>query len=826
MIRNASTSTFLLTIIVSIFFHLPAFAVSQPDLPTTSINVSTVDGMLSLDGKIQYLEDADALYSVDDILSGHYYGNYKTTSDTFNKGMTTSAFWFVQPFHNPSASQGIRRLLEISYPPLDNVDVYVISSSGTRELMQAGDNKPFNVRPKQDSSYLFPIHFTANEKKLVIIRVQSEGSVRVPIILWDPTYYEENNRKYLLIMGIYFGIMLLMVIYNFCIYISIKDISYLFYVCYISAHTILQSTLTGFGAEFIWPSLPWFNNQFLIFSILLTEVFALIFTANVLNTKNTTPYGHKIIQAFIALATLSLFATAALPYAASLKVVLILGMSMSTFGIFIGIRLAIQGYDTAKFFILAWFSFLLGALVYGATTAGLLPATTFTTNALIIGSTLEVIILSWTLADRLSRMQHDKIKMEKTAKLALQQVNDALIESHEIKDEFLATISHELRTPMNGIINSINHVKNEKDLTSQKPFIHSADRSASHMMLLIDSVLSYTELSSNEAIVERHPFQLQKVTQFLDEYFTPQCQDKHLTFMVEINEDVPSLVLGDQRKITQVLVSLIDNAIKFTECGYIRLAIDLDSLDKTNKKIKLTFKIEDTGIGIPKTLGSEIFERFSQADSSFHRGHGGLGIGLAIAKQTANLLDAELTYESIPSQGSIFTFTAEFEYTKTLTVPASKVSYKIEDLALGKTALVIEDNKVNQLVLKTTLKKLGFSVICAINGEDGINKLDENDIDIILMDCQMPIMNGFEATRNIRQLTNVKSLVPIIAVTANAMSKDRDRCLQSGMNDYMSKPVSLDELKDKLLKWLPLGKPMTTNTYTNEKSNVVNFGNK
>ncbi|MBV1920144.1 MAG: response regulator [Pseudomonadales bacterium] len=825
MIRNASTSTLLITIIIGIFFHLPAFAVSQPNLPTTSINVSTIDGILNLDGKIQYLEDADALYSVDDIISGHYYGTYKTTPRAFNKGMTTSAFWFVQPLHNPSTSQEINRLLEISYPPLDNIDVYVISSNGTRDIMQAGDSKPFDIRPRQDSSYLFPIHFTANEEKLVLIRVQSEGSVRVPIKLWDPVHYEENNRKYLLIMGIYFGIMLLMFIYNFCIYISIKDINYLFYVCYIAAHTVLQSTLTGFGAEFMWPSFPWFNNQFLIFSILLTEVFALIFTANVLDTKNTTPYGHKVIQAFMAIATLSLFATAVLPYATSLKVVLALGMSMSTFGIFIGIRLAIQGYDTAKFFILAWFSFLLGALLYGATTAGLLPATTFTTNALIIGSTLEVVILSWTLADRLSRMQHDKTKMEKAAKLALQQVNDALIESHEIKDEFLATISHELRTPMNGIISSINHLKNEKDLTTQEPFIHSADRSASHMMLLIDSVLSYTELSSNESVIERHPFQLKKVTNFLDEYFTPQCKDKHLTFMVDINEDVPSLVLGDQRKITQVLVSLIDNAIKFTECGYIRLAIDLDSLDKANKKIKLTFKIEDTGIGIPKTLGSEIFERFSQADSSFHRGHGGLGIGLAIAKQTANLLDAELTYESIPSQGSIFTFTAEFEYTKKPAPLASKESYKIEDLALGKTALVVEDNKVNQLVLKATLKKLGFTVICAINGEDGINKLQKNDIDIILMDCQMPIMDGFEATRNIRQLANVKSLVPIIAVTANAMSKDRNRCLQSGMNDYMSKPVSLSELKEKLLKWLPLGKPVTTNTYANEKSNIVKLGN-
>jgi len=823
--RNPSTSTLFIAIIIGVFFNFPVFAANQPSLPTTSISASAIDGVLNLDGKIQYLEDADALYNVDDILAGHYYGNYKTTQGTFNKGMTTSAFWFVQPLHNPSTSQDIHRLLEISYPPLDNVDVYVISSNGTRETMQAGDSKPFEVRPKQDSSYLFPIHFAANEKKLVLIRVQSEGSVRVPIKLWNPIQYEESNRKYLLIMGIYFGIMLLMIIYNFCIYISIKDVSYLFYVCYIAAHTILQSTLTGFGAEFIWPSLPWFNNQFLIVSILLTEVFALVFTANVLNTKTTTPYGHKLIQAFIVLATLSLFASIALPYATSLKVVLVLGMSMSMFGIFIGTKLALQGYQTARFFILAWFSFLLGALIYGATTAGLLPATTFTTNALILGSTLEVAILSWTLADRLSRMQRDKTKMEKTAKIALQQVNDALIESHQIKDEFLATISHELRTPMNGIISSISHLQNEKDITAQAPFIHSADRSASHMMLLIDSVLSYTELLSNESVVERHPFQLRKVTHFLDEYFTPQCQDKHLTFMVDINEDVPSLVLGDQRKLTQVLVSLIDNAIKFTECGYIRLAIDLDSLDKTNKKIKLTFKIEDTGIGIPKALGNEIFERFSQADSSFHRGHGGLGIGLAIAKQTANLLDAELTYESIPSHGSIFTFTAQFEYTRALASTTSKEAYKIEDLAKGKTALVVEDNKVNQLVLQTTLKKLGFSVVCAINGEDSLNKLNENDIDIVLMDCQMPIMDGFEATRNIRQLANVKSLVPIIAVTANAMSKDRNRCLESGMNDYMSKPVSLDELKDKLLKWLPLGKPETTNTYINEKNNIIKFGN-
>jgi len=804
LIKRLSSFSYSILLLTLTLFTSLAYAYTPP-LPKT-IDISSISTQLDLNGNTPYIEDAQALYSLNNLIKGEYYGEFTQSEGTFNKGITTSAFWFIQKLSNNSP-QSAQRILEIPYPPLDAIDVYVIPSNNDTSVMRAGDDRLFSTRPIHDNNYLFPITIPAGEAATLYIRVQSEGSSRVPLILWDKVHFEQNKRQHLLMMGIFFGIMLLMFIYNLCIFTSVRDLSYFFYIGYIASHALLQATITGFSAEYLWPNMPWLNNDATLYSLVSLEFFATGFVAKILNTKDNTPRSHTLLMGLMGLTGGGLLLALTTSFSTALQFLLILAMIMALFGLGIGCHLAIKGHRTARLFLLAWFSFLGGALLYIGITAGVLPATVFTTNALIIGSTFEVAILSWTLADRFHQMQREKIQTEKAANNTLQQANHILTKSHEIKDAFLATISHELRTPMNGILSSIEHIKGEKDLYAQEAFIQSADRSANHMMLLIDSVLSYTEISSNKCSIDHLPFEIRKSLTFIDNYFSSQCLEKGLAFMIDVNDDVPSLILGDQRKVIQVLVSLIDNAIKFTDSGYVRLIVDLHTLEKTTKQVNISFKVQDTGIGIPANLKSEIFERFQQADNSFHRGYGGLGIGLATAKQIASLLNAELTFDSTPKRGSTFCFIGQFEYTQASSKPIQKNHYSINELAQNRVALVVEDNKVNQLVLKTTLAKFGFNVLCANNGKESIEALLNNPVDIVLMDCQMPIMDGFQAARHIRSLSHAKSLTPIIAVTANAMSQDREKCMEAGMNDYMSKPVKTDELKEKLLQWLPLQQP-------------------
>lgn len=531
----------------------------------------------------------------------------------------------------------------------------------------------------------------------------------------------------------------------------------------------------------------------------------MMFARRLLDTKSLAPNIDKIFLGIGFVAITGIPCAFILPYIIILKIATGLSMFLPTFAIIAGLSLSLKGDRTAKLFMLAWSAFLLGALTFGATAAGILPANAFTTNSLLVGSAIEASLLSLTLADRFSTMQREKTIMQTQAKDALQKVNEVLLEKNKLKDDFLATISHELRTPMNGVISCLNHLKHEDDLSMRGRYLENADQSAQHMMLLIDGVLSYTELQTGEIQLNLEAFKLSRIIEPLNTYFTQQCEEKNIVFTIEVKPAVPTLLIGDQRRILQVLIHLVDNAVKFTHSGYVRLTIDIETLNNKEKTATLVFSVQDSGSGIPVEMQDAIFDRFRQVDGSFSRGHGGLGIGLAICKQIATIMHGELNYKSGINQGSVFQFGITLGFEASTDQNTHNPTYNLNELAQGRTALVIEDNPVNQMVLRATLKKIGFHVLTAENGEIGLEQLNNNAVDIILMDCQMPVLDGFEATMMIRALDSPKALVPIIAITANAMSKDRERCMVAGMNDYMSKPVNNTELHEKLLKWLPVG---------------------
>lgn len=775
-----------------------------------TLDTSETGRQFPIERHVSFLEDARGELRPEELLRGERDRMLQENQGrSFSFGMSSSTYWLMFELSNHGLgddSTSMQRLLEVSYPPLDRITLYYFDSQGNLQQIESGDTLPFHSRPIVHTGYVFPLEINMGETRRFLLQVNSQGSLRVPMTLWEPDYFHEQTRSMMLLHGIYFGIVALMFVYNLILFLFIRDQTYLYYIVYIAALTFFQSNYTGFAFQYLWPGQPQLNNPIIIYSIWTVQIFAAQFTRRVLDSATTQPRLDKVIRRLGTTAIVMMLLTPVLSYHLTLYAALISALINIAVILAAAIINAARGMRTARLFLIAWSAFLLGAMILGGVALGVLPANVFTSNALIIGSAIEVTLLSLSLADRMNQIERERTRAELEAKNALLSVNRALLESNKLKDEFLNTISHEMRTPMHGVLSSIDHIRHQDESRKRELFVDSAERSAQQMMMLIDSVLNYTELHSSSFKLEQGTFTLSRLAESLDDLFRKQAEAKGLHFSIEMQPDVPDLLIGDFRRTQQILASLLSNAVKFTHQGFVRLTIALVAIDDRRCRAKIEFRVTDSGIGILEGTESIIFDRFRQLDSSFSRGFGGLGIGLATSKQIARLMQAELGFQSRPNEGSTFRLVAEFPFSPKNSArrKAEVLQRQWQDLAQDRLALIVEDNPVNQMVLKASLAKLGLRTLVAGNGNEAIAQVLAHPVDIVLMDCQMPVLDGFEATRAIRQLANDKSQVPIIAITANAMSKDRERCVEAGMNDYMSKPVNMHELKEKLLKWLPL----------------------
>lgn len=379
----------------------------------------------------------------------------------------------------------------------------------------------------------------------------------------------------------------------------------------------------------------------------------------------------------------------------------------------------------------------------------------------------------------------------------------AINKSDKLKEIFLATMSHELRTPINGISGAISLLKDTHPTAAQKKLLDACKASELNITTAIDDILEFTGMMSGAIHIKPQNFSLQKTLGGIITMFTDDYQMKGLS--IEIDDQLPhGLVHGDESRISHVLRHLIGNAIKFSDQGsvYVRLQAHserhwqkLSKHEKLNDgdAIHISIIIEDNGPGINEESIADALKPFQQIDGSFNRQHQGMGIGLPMCNSIAKAMGGKIQLQNRKKGG----LSARFIFNSTLHTEAPKKTKPalIPTHNHLKKVLIVEDNKVNQMVLNGFMKKLGFTTDMASNGEEGFNLAKENNYSMIMMDCQMPIMDGFESTQNIRSLDNEKGRVPIIAVTANAMEGDKERCLEAGMNRYIKKPVNIETLK-------------------------------
>ena len=383
---------------------------------------------------------------------------------------------------------------------------------------------------------------------------------------------------------------------------------------------------------------------------------------------------------------------------------------------------------------------------------------------------------------------------------ALGRARDEALAAATAKSRFLANMSHEIRTPMNGVLGAAELLAASSLTESQRQLIGTLTDSGRNLLALIDEVLDFSKIEAGRMTLEDSPIALRDLVDGARQLVASRAAQKGLALHVRVADDVPVGVRGDAHRLRQVLDNLAGNAVKFTEHGHVVIGLRLDG-PVEDDRVRVRFEVRDTGIGITPEAQAQLFTAFTQADTSTTRVHGGTGLGLAIAHELVHLMGGTLAVDSEPGRGATFGFTLPFAVAA---LPAAAVATPVDDADVaippGLRVLVVDDNPVNRRIAEAMLRRLGCVVETADDGAAALEAWSAAPWDLVLMDCQMPVLDGYDATRRIREVEaeSGRRHTQVVALTAHALAGDREVCLAAGMDDYLTKPVTLERLSAKV----------------------------
>ena len=721
--------------------------------------------------------------------------------DTLNAGYSHSAFWLKVDLSYQPLNPQIHRtwLLELAYPPMDNIDLYLADASGNYRLAErTGDALPFDSRQIKENNYLFELNFSPGQSQTVYLRVASQGSVQAPLTLWSAQAYLEEQPVRIYILGLIYGVLLGMLVYNLFIYLSVRDTSYLYYIFYIASFGLYQLSVNGAAVQYFWPNNPWWANASTPFLIGSAALFGCQFARTFLHTATHSRWLDRALMLLMAVGVLVMVLALTTSYAVSLRLATGLALAFIVTIFTAGVVAWARGLRVARYFVIAWSAFLLGGLVNTLMVLGYLPNVFLTMYASQIGSAIEVGLLSLALADRINAMRDLQARTLQESGQKLAAMNQQLAHTNQLKDEFLATVTHELRTPMNGVIGSLELIKTLDMSPELELYTQTAEGSAREMMHMVNGILALTELQAGRLGVRPRTFGLNELIQSLSDQYGPSARSKGLQFSYEIARNLPDQWVGDADKIRQCLECLLDNAIKFTRVGGVILRVTGKTAGPG--RWALAFNVIDSGIGFVHIEEAELYQNFFQVDGSMTRSYGGLGIGLAICRRLVELLGGRLTHHSQPGQGSQFQLLLELESPLESSQPGEVRSRTPDECVV----LLVEDSSPGQVVLRGMLLKMGYRVLSVDNGVDAIDILRRERVDAVVLGCPFSQVSGASMGSQLLTLAACAKL-PVLALFDSETEARQARQQVDGITDYLLKPVRYEAVQQALARRLLTG---------------------
>lgn len=817
--------------IVLLFFSVVALTATGAEVFVVEDQLTT---SMNVGARIAYLRDGKHVLDIQQVksLDQEQWQIFDRQVPSF--GFDAATYWLKFELTSQVSSPK-STLLELSYPVLDEVEFYFFSNLRPPFTHLVGDNFPFQKRPIAHHNFVLPLEILPNEELQVYIRARTESSMQLPLTLWNPDAFYQQRSHIIMVQGLYFGMMVVMAIYNLFIYTAVRHRSYVYYTGAVVGIVFFMAAIHGFGFQYLWPNAPSVNQWAIVAALGLFGSCACAFTLTFLRLRQTSKFLYYLMLLHVILYSAIFLASFLLPYHYMIIIAVLTGFTACVSALIAGVVLLVRGQREARYYVLAYGSLLMASVMIALNKAGIIPRVFFTEYSMQIGSVMEVVLLSFALADRINIERRQKyaakqqaIELEKAARdeheRFLQVQFDAKVEElraqqklltaeaeSKAKGEFLATMSHEIRTPMNGVLGMADLLGSTKLNEEQRKYLNVITSSGNALLCVINDVLDYSKIAAGKMDLESIDFNLKSLCEECIAILQAGAESKQLALRLKMNSDVPESIQADPTRLRQVLLNLMGNALKFTDKGYIELAVDLEKSQESMDAGMLRFSVKDTGIGISNDIKAQLFEAFTQADSSTTRKFGGTGLGLSISQNLIHMMGGQIGVNSQPEEGSTFWFTIKFAFTVASVPSTEKPRQSIDlvqarELLEAKRVLVVEDNLVNKMVISGYLKKLGITFEQAENGEQALNLLMENHgrAQLILMDCEMPVMDGYTATQKLRKFEADNNLheLPVLALTAHVLSEHRGKAEAAGMTDHLGKPVDFELLINLLVRHL------------------------
>jgi len=802
LIRPIKISFIFVILLFSLAIGIRGYAVSENDeriiIEPTTKKVNVYEQMTILQDKAENL-------TIDDVIRNKTSGKFtETVKGIPNFGYIDSVFWTRFSIKNTTDIK--KWFLEISYPFLEEITLFTETPDGKFVKEDLGSKYPFTEREIEHRNFIFTLLLEPNEEKQYFVRVKTGSSMQLPIVLWDEAEFIKKTQKEFTLLGLFYGVLTAMALYNLFLYFSLRHKSYLYYVLVILCTMFSNMALNGVGYQYIWPDYPWFNQRSVIVILNLGSISAILFAQSFLDTHKYVPKFKNIARSLIGLNIVNLFTVFFISYKIALNLIIWV-LLISVFSIIIvGFICLKRGLRQARFFLVSWVIFIIGIAISATADGAFFPLSIWSKYAVQITAALEGILLSFALADKINILRSEKEIAQLDARESHLQAVENLQQADKVKDEFLAITSHELRTPLYGIIGIAEGLREgvegsiSKSMESQLSMIVNSGKRLSE---LVDDILDFSKLKHSSVdmkIQEINVFELVNVVLVM---CNPLVGDKSLKLNNKIQKSLPT-VSADQNQLIQIFYNLIGNAIKYTVQGSI--TIDAEIIDG-----KMKISVTDTGKGIPEEAFEEIFVSFHQIDESLAREVGGTGIGLSITKYLIEMLGGEINVKSSVGVGSTFSFTIPL-YDKRLVLdevvmgrPQSNfVSILKENTKMGKVSkpkhnnnrariLIADDEPVNLQVLINYLSLEDYEVVAVSNGEQVLELVEEVQFDLLILDVMMPRLSGYEVTKRLRKKYTLTEL-PILMLTAKNQLSDKVTSFEVGANDYLAKPCDKEEL--------------------------------